>query len=307
MPAFFTKQRTVTILILLAIGVAVLVFVKTRQNAIENVIEESSPIESNEIPEIQGPQHTIIGTSVEGRQIEAYTYGKGNTPVLFVGGIHGGYEWNSVLLSYQFMDYLETHPEIIPENLRIVVIPSANPDGVYAVIKKEGRFARADVPAVVDTTGTGRFNAHNVDLNRNFDCKWKPESTWRGNTVSAGTAAFSEPEAVAIRDFVLATKPASVVFWHSQSNAIYASECEAGILPETRAIMNAYSSGSTYPAVDSFTAYAITGDAEGWLASINIPAITVELKTHESIEWDRNLAGINALFAHYAEQAEMAR
>jgi hypothetical protein len=80
---------------------------------------------------------------------------------------------------------------------------------------------------------------------------------------------------------------------------VYASECEEGILPDTRALMNAYAAASLYPAVDSFDAYAITGDAEGWLASLGIPAITVELSTHETIEWERNLAGFNALLELY--------
>ena len=63
--------------------------------------------------------------------------------------------------------------------------------------------------------------------------------------------------------------------------------------------MNAYSRASGYPAVKSFDQYAITGDADGWLASIGIPAITVELKTHEIVEWEGNLAGIKALFKYY--------
>jgi hypothetical protein len=41
---------------------------------------------------------------------------------------------------------------------------------------------------------------NDVDLNRNFDCKWQPTSTWRSTSVSAGTQPFSEPEAAAIRD-----------------------------------------------------------------------------------------------------------
>ena len=45
--------------------------------------------------------------------------------------------------------------------------------------------------------------------------------------------------------------------------------------------------------------YTITGDAEGWLASIGIPAITVELSTHATIEWDKNLAGFKALLGYY--------
>ena len=63
--------------------------------------------------------------------------------------------------------------------------------------------------------------------------------------------------------------------------------------------MNAYSKASLYPAIKTFDFYAVTGDAEGWLASINIPAITVELKTHDTIELMRNLAGVKAIFKYY--------
>jgi len=101
--------------------------------------------------------------------------------------------------------------------------------------------------------------------------------------------------------------PDAVIFWHSQSNAVYASECEDGILPKTLAIMNVYSHASEYLAVESFDHYEITGDAEGWLASINIPAITVELSSHETIEWERNLAGIKALFEYYDEETKLSR
>jgi hypothetical protein len=245
-----------------------------------------------------GPETSVIGQSVEGRAISATTYGKGKTQLVFIGGIHGGYEWNSVLLAYKFMDYLRDNPAVIPDNLKVTVIPSANPDGVYKVIGKEGRFVLADVPTTGDQS-PGRFNAHTVDLNRNFDCQWQPQSMWRGQSVKAGSAPFSEPEAVAIRDFVLTNKSSAVIFWHSQAGAVYASKCEGDILPGTLAIMTAYAQASGYPAVKSFDAYDVTGDAEGWLASIGIPALTVELKTHQAIEWAENLAGVKALFKYY--------
>ena len=252
-----------------------------------------------------GPVHTVIGASVEERKINAYMYlprrqagGSGKTHLVFIGGIHGGYEWNSVVLAYKFIDYLEAHPTTTPENLTVTVIPSLNPDGVYKVIGREGRLTSADVPSGV-SMAPGRFNAHEVDLNRNFDCKWKPEGVWRNNRVSAGTKPFSEPEAVALRDFVSENNPDAVIFWHSQANAVYASECENGILPETLKIMNVYSQASGYPAIKSFDSYETSGDAEGWLASIGIPTITVELKTHETVEWEQNLAGIKAVFEYY--------
>jgi hypothetical protein len=119
--------------------------------------------------------------------------------------------------------------------------------------------------------------------------------------VSAGTNAFSEPEAATLRDYVLATTPDAVVFWHSMANNVYASECENGVLPETLTIMNAYADAAGYGAVPVFDAYPVTGDAEGWLASIGIPAITVELGSRTSIEWSKNLAGTEALLNWYGK------
>ncbi len=252
-----------------------------------------------EIPaKVTEPLHTVIGKSVEGRTIDAYTFGNGKTHLEFVGGVHGGYEWNSVVVAYDLLDYLKENPTAVPTNLTVTVIPDANPDGVYKVIKKEGRFYPEDVPAGVSTV-PGRFNANNVDLNRNFACQWQPKSTWQNKVVSGGTSAFSEPESAAIRDFVFKDKPTMVLFWHSQSGAVYASRCGGKTLPETIAVMNVYAKASKYKAVETFDAYQTSGDSEGWLASIGIPAITVEMTTHEAIEWDKNLAGVLAVFQHY--------
>ena len=307
----FTKRAVATITVLVLIGIGSWVFVVARHNS------EPPNIPVQPIKEVSSPVHAIIGTSVEGRAIDSYTYlpagssaqtsGNSGVRLAFVGGMHGGYEWNSVLLAYQFIDYLDANPSAIPKNLTIAVIPDVNPDGVYKVTGKVGRFVASDVSGTSESQAPGRFNAHKVDLNRNFDCKWQPESMWKKNKVSAGTAPFSEPETKTFRDFVSAYKPTAVIFWHSQSNAVYASECKAGILPETLDVMNTYSHASGYPAVRSFDAYEITGDAEGWLASIGIPAITVELQTHEPLEWERNLAGIKGLFEYYGNKKEIAR
>jgi predicted deacylase len=265
------------------------------------IVETPAVVEETPTPEIKtGPKYAVIGSSVERRNIETFTFGESDGGLLFVGGVHGGYEWNSTYLAYRMLDHLEANPGLLPEGVGVTIIPTLNPDGLFAVTGKEGRFTVDDVP---DTTppGEARFNANQVDLNRNFDCKWQPESSWKGNTVSAGSAAFSEPEAAALRDYVLTHKPKAVVFWHSQANAVYASECEAGILAGTREIMDAYGNAAGYKKVDVFDAYPVTGDAEGWLASIGIPAITVELSSHLTIDWDKNLAGTMAVVNSYGE------
>lgn len=237
----------------------------------------------------------IIGRSVEGRNIESYSYGTGPKRIVFVGGIHGGYEWNSVLLAYQFMDYLTANPDAVPANLTVTVIPDLNPDAVFRVTGKEGRFAISDVATDPQILASARFNADTVDLNRNFACKWQPKSTWQKKTVSAGTAAFSEPETLAFKNFVADAAPDEVVFWHSAAGAVYASQCGKGILPGTLSMMNAYAEAAGYLAVKEFNAYPTTGAADDWLSTLGIPAITVELSTHSTPEWDKNISGIKAV------------
>lgn len=291
MKRFFVKRVVILSIIFILLILSLFTFLIFHSKTVPDI--QIAPVLTN-----LEPKYSIIGKSVEGRPIEAFTYGNGKTHLVFVGGIHGGYEWNSVLLAYQFIDYLNTYPEFVQKNMTVTVIPSANPDGVYKIIGKDGRFAITDVPTGVSTI-PGRLNANDVDLNRNFDCKWQAEATWKNKPVSAGSAVFSEPEARAIRDYILKDNPVAVIFWHSMSGSVFASKCENGILPETLNIMNVYAKASGYLAVKTFDSYAVTGDSESWLASINIPAITVELKTHETVEWEKNLAGIKALFNYY--------
>jgi len=291
----FNKKILISFFVL--VGVALIGFSILTSD--ENTKPKPKP--KPEPENIFSTEKKIIGQSVEGKDIKAYTYSHGDSEkmhLLFVGGIHGGYEWNSSLLAYKFIDYIEDNPNFISEDMDVTIIPVANPDGLYDVVGKTGPFTLADVPESGDTS-EARFNANGVDLNRNFACKWQPESKWRGNIVSAGDSPFSEPESKAIRDYILEINPDAAIFWHSKANAVYASECKSGILSETFEIMNAYSDASGYRAVETFDAYEITGDAEGWLASIGIPAITVELETHETIEWQKNLKGIKALFDYY--------
>jgi predicted deacylase len=244
---------------------------------------------------------TVISHSVEGRDITATTFGTGDTHLLFVGGIHGGYEWNSVLVAYNLIDYLDGHLEDVPENLSITIVPNANPDAVFDVTGKEGRFTIDDVSTSADTLKSARFNADKVDLNRNFACNWQPTGTWQSKTVSAGTEAFSEPETQAIRDLVQNLHPVATVFWHSASGAVYASHCgDTAISVAGRTLMNTYAKASGYPAVDTFDSYPVNGAADDWMSTINLPAVTVELSSHDSVEWEKNLAGIKAVIEHYS-------
>jgi len=246
-------------------------------------------------------EETSIGTSKEGREIPVYHYGKGDKEVLFVGGIHGGYEWNTTLLAYELMDYLDANGDKIPEDVKVTVIPVLNPDGLNKVVGTSGRFTKADVPATESATVPGRFNANNVDLNRNFDCDWQASGTWQDKTVSGGTAAFSEVESQAMRDYVQKNDPEAVVVYYSAAGGVYASNCHDGVLPETLKLTNTYASASGYPASEEFDFYEITGDMVNWLAKEKVPAISVLLTDHTNTEWDKNWKGIEAVLKSIAD------
>ena len=261
------------------------------------VIENTPTTTIDEVNE----KETVIGTSVEEKDITAYHYGTGDTELLFVGGIHGGYEWNTVLVAYELMDYLEKNPQAIPENVRVTVIPVLNPDGLMKVAGTAGKFAPSDISKSQDVVVSGRFNANKVDLNRNFDCDWKTTGTWQTQTVSGGKAVFSEPESQAFRDYVADNRPDAVIAWYSSAGGVFTSSCHNDVSPETLALTNTYATASGYKAYADFDFYEITGDMVNWLAKNDIPAISVLLTNHTDTEWTKNVKGIEAVFKKYAQ------
>ena len=254
----------------------------TESDEEENTEEEEEPID-------------------ESKDIQAFHYGKGDTEVLFVGGIHGGYSWNTALVAYELMDYLEENQDVIPENVKVTVIPVLNPDGLDTVTGKQGRFEVSDVPKSESETIIGRFNGNGVDLNRNFDCDWEKTGTWQSRTVSGGDNAFSEPESEAVRAYVEGKNPAAVVVWYSAAGGVFSSSCHNGVLTETKVLTNLYAKASGYKAFEEFDFYDITGDMVNWLAKEEIPAISVLLTSHNDIEWNKNKAGIEAVLEYYGQ------
>jgi len=250
-------------------------------------------------------QETVsaIGTSIEGRDITAYNYGVGDTELLFIGGIHGGYEWNTVLVAYELMDYLKANPNVIPANVKVTVVPVLNPDGLNKTIGTSTRFSQTDIPAAQDKQVAGRFNANSVDLNRNFDCDWKQTGTWQNKAVSGGSKPFSEPESQSVKTYIEAHKPAAVIAWFSAAGGVYASSCgNSGVSADTRTITNTFASASGYPAYESFDFYETTGDMLNWLAKNNIPAISVLLTNHTDTEWAKNQKGVEAMLKYYEKK-----
>lgn len=252
--------------------------------------------ESTEEPGIE-----TIGSSAAGNDVTAYHFGEGEEEVLFVGGVHGGYSYNTTLLAYELIDYLETNESDLPENVSVTVIPVLNPDGLKEITGTLGRFNGDDVTQSDSERIAGRFNDNDVDLNRNFDCDWAATSMWRSTEVSGGDAPFSEPEAKALKKYVEGRDIAAAVVWFSAEGKVYPSACDSNPSSASTKLATTYGEASGYGVQAEFDAYTINGDMVNWLAKQSIPAISVLLSTHENAEWTKNQAGILAVIANTAE------
>lgn len=221
---------------------------------------------------------TIIGYSVEGRPLSARQFGAGEHVILLVGGMHGGYEANTIRLMNELSIHFAANPQSVLENVTLVIVPVANPDG----------WARGETPE-------GRFNANGVDLNRNWGCDWSPEAVWRSMPVNPGARAFSEPESRALADFITELRPDAALFYHSAASGIFAGNCRGGTVSAAMALVLGEATG--YRAGESFSAYPVSGTAASWADGQGIAAADVELTSHENSEFERNLRGVLAVQA----------
>lgn len=232
---------------------------------------------------IPKPQTVIYGQSVNGAALAATRIGSGANTVILIGGLHAGFAPGSVAVAQQAAAHFSRHPDDLPPSITLYVIVNANPDSPTAPGELEGRL-----------------NARQIDLNRNWDCRWIPDPQWRNQTVSGsgGTAPFSEPESSALRDFVLARDPVAVLFWEARATGGLVSPGSCGARPRvSAAIAGIYGLAAGYNVAnfEDLTNQALNGDSTNWLDEQGIPAMAVLLPTYSDDDWQNNLAGIQAL------------
>lgn len=225
----------------------------------------------------------LVGASHEGRPIEVYRYGNGPNAVVLVGGLHSGFAPSSVSIASQFVAHYRVNGDEIPETISLYIIPNMNPDS-----------------AVDPGFRPGRTNARGVDLNRNWDCDWRPQAEWDGQPINGGATPFSEPETRAVRDFLLDLQPAAVIFYEARAadGLVTPGNCN-GAYSGSDTLMHTYQRASNYRWLDGD---AVTGDASNWAAREGMASIFVILRSWTELpdaEWQRNLRGIQAVFNQY--------
>jgi protein MpaA len=219
----------------------------------------------------------VIGSSVKGRAITAYSFGSGAKTILFTGGIHGS-EPSGYTTMQALVQYLQANGNTIPGDTRVVVVPNTNPDGIAA---------------------GSRNNSRNVNVDRNF-----PTANWSASIETAsgtlptggGTSPGSEPEAAALIALVRQLKPRLSVSYHAQGRLVGANK-----FADSVTIGDVYSSTVGYKTMyynaEAVMGYPMTGEFEDWMGEeMNIPAILIELPTASGNYLNAQLPAIKKMF-----------
>ena len=226
-----------------------------------------------------GTYRTIIGYSLAGRPIEAYSFGEGKREYLIVAGIHGGYEGNTVALANELITYINANPEMIPTSAKLYIIRNMNPDG-------EARSNDVD----------GRVNNNGVDLNRNFPSEnwvadWDRDGCWIRSPTTSGLYAGSEPETRTVMGFITAHKISALISYHSAVLGIF----PGGVPWEdpSKRLAQALAKDTRYPYPPIDTGCEYTGTLADWAVENGVgAAVDMELSTHKNTDFDRNLKAL---------------
>lgn len=216
---------------------------------------------------------STVGTSLQGRGIQSYSFGTSGPVTLFVGALHGNEASSSYILQ-DWIDYLEVRGKEVPN--RVVVVPTINPDGLAA--------------------GT-RNNSRNVNLNRNFPTdNWEKDIDDTNGFVKGGGGSkpLSEPEAKALASLTTSLSPRLLLSYHAVGSlvigdpggysAAYAAKY-AGMVGYQNA------TGGT----DTFD-YNITGAYEDWsYRNAGIPSMIIELGSYTYRNFDHHRAAMWAM------------
>lgn len=165
-----------------------------------------------------------IGQTWEKRDINLITISKDiktahERPALFYTGTIHAREWVGHELAIEFAKYVLDNYESDPTlqsylaNATIYMVPCANPDG-YEYSRNHFSFWRKNRRVNADGT-------YGVDLNRNFPIGYIKSSTTTSN-VYGGPEPFSEPETLALKEFVESKKNITIALdYHSQGNVFF--------------------------------------------------------------------------------------
>jgi hypothetical protein len=226
---------------------------------------------------------TVIGFSQGGLPLVVHHVGTGTQRLFIMGGQHGGPEENTIQLAQALLDTFK-QPGQLPSNVGLDVLVVANPDGEAAGIRQ---FLSG------------------VDPNRNW-----PGSNWERDAYDSngafrrglgGPEPFSEQETRALRDWRIDRRPTFSINYHSAGGFMFGpTEGPGAELTLAFAEASGYLLPRSGGGASGLLGYRTSGTMNGWMRTENLLGIFIELTTPRSPEFDRNLAGVQAILARLA-------
>ncbi len=176
-----------------------------------------------------------IGKTTEGRDITAFTLGKGDRKIILCGAMHAREYIAAVFLMYMADNYALAYINNDTsdgysfrdalDSVQFIIIPMVNPDGINLV---QNGYDSTQNPDYLRSLPTNDFSfrgwkatANGVDLNNNFDILWRLKGSGPSYAGYGGDYAASEPETRAMQDLINNTDFEIFASFHSQGQVIY--------------------------------------------------------------------------------------
>lgn len=186
-----------------------------------------------------------IGKSVEGRDLLLIEFGKGENKI-FVCGTHHAREYiSTTYLMYTIDRYAyacrngemwgKYSPKDILDNVTFCVVPMVNPDGVNLIQNGIGATKNPEEVAAMGIYNNPKYghrswkaNVRGVDLNWNYDKDWSIEKNKnpRGSEGFTGDRPHTEPETIAVSEYVDSFPFDAFISYHTQGEVFYWADNE---------------------------------------------------------------------------------
>lgn len=221
---------------------------------------------------------TSIGKTVQGRDIPAFRWGRGEKNLLYVGG-HHAMEWMTAVILFRFAQALcmggrqEYGLDLLylQKSRTLWILPLLNVDGAILHGTGDEKYAK------------WQANANGVDLNHNYDAGFADYKIMEkalgiigpGPTRFAGPAPESEPESRALAEFVRQTNPHLLLTLHTQGEEIFSPPPKGKEATWKRMLASVAALSGYHVSVPEGSA-AYGGLADYAAATLGIPSFTLE-------------------------------
>ena len=240
-------KKTITIIILFALIISIFPIVNAssegeivnpyRQYSYEQMCADISALEAR-YPELISV--SVLGQSVEGRDIPVFRLGKGDREIIICATMHAREYFCTNFVMYMTEQYCVSYNknewyaglsyQEILDNVCFVIVPMLNPDGVNLAqngIENAQQKDKLEQMELVDTGKNGYYawkaNINGVDLNRNWPYYWAEDAEVKSPASANynGSAPLTEPEVIAMKKLIDETPFYMLCSFHISGQVIY--------------------------------------------------------------------------------------